>query len=46
MATKRTLQPSKGRRIKKLGFRAKMKSFDGRKVLKRRKVKGRRKLTP
>jgi large subunit ribosomal protein L34 len=46
MSTKRTFQPGKSRRIKKLGFRAKMKTLGGRKVIKRRMVKGRKKLTP
>lgn len=42
---KRTFQPSRTRRIRKLGFRAKMKTNGGRAVLKRRRAKGRRKLT-
>lgn len=46
MSTKRTFQPSKKRRIKRLGFRAKMKTLGGRKVLKRRIARGRKKLTP
>jgi len=46
MATKRPYQPSKKRRIKVFGFRARMKTFKGRQVLKRRRQKGRKKLTP
>jgi len=45
MATKRTYQPSKTRRNKKLGFRAKMATAKGRLVIKRRRLKGRKKLT-
>lgn len=39
---KRTKQPKKLKRLKKHGFRARMKSPGGRKVLKNRKNKGRR----
>lgn len=44
MATKRTYQPHKLKRIKKFGFMARNASADGRKVLKRRMAKGRKNL--
>lgn len=41
---KRTYQPKKRRRARKHGFRARMKSKGGKKILKRRRDKGRNKL--
>lgn len=43
---KRTYKPSKRKRRKSHGFRARMKSKGGRKILKRRRRKGRNKLSP
>ena len=42
---KRTYQPHKRQRVKEHGFRKRNASVSGRKVLKRRRIKGRSRLT-
>jgi large subunit ribosomal protein L34 len=45
MSTKRTYHPSKVRMKRKFGFRARNKNQKGKLVLKRRRAKGRKRLT-
>jgi large subunit ribosomal protein L34 len=42
---KRTYQPKKRRRLKRLGYRARKKSPSGKRILKRRIKKGRKRVT-